>query len=232
MSDNPIQIAENVFGGANSSLMTKIDDDGGNLSYELPESIITPQNIIPPAVMGVMAAQFAQVGLKFEFDKFGMHKDNTKLLKDVQQVAEMVSRNKELLPKFASAFKRIYKGLVAQGRFNADMATNALAAQTELDKSQAQIMMAMMGYSSNRNTINLKLEAAGKRFVEKNKAARDLTRHQAGETQRYIQARSTNLKNIAKRRADRQIAAANNHEVRQIKREDFRERVSNNSVPK
>lgn len=131
---------------------------GGLSQYKMPEGIVSAEGIIPEPIKAIMQTQFKAVGLNFDVSKLALNKDNRQALVDLRKSVDLITNNTKLLPMFAVELKKALKAGVKLAQFKADMVKAALDSQIKIDQAHVDVLLAMAGYQSKRNKLQMKLE--------------------------------------------------------------------------
>lgn len=141
------------------SALFSIDGNAGSLSqYKLPAGVVSVDAMLPDPVKAVLAAQFKAVGLNFDVSKLALNKDNRQVLEELRTTVTLIKNNTKLLPAIAGILKQAMQAATAKAQFNADIAKAALLEQAKIDSAQADILLALMGYRSKRDRVEMKLQ--------------------------------------------------------------------------
>lgn len=163
-------------------------NQGSLTQYKLPQGIISVENLIPAPVQAMIAAQLKSVGLNFDISKLALNKDNRELLKELKATVDLISNNAKLLPQFAVELKRAMKAATKMAEFNADLVKAALKEQANIDSAQVDILLALTGYQSKRNKLEMKLERRQKMLAHVQQARSRYYETTWGKEAQYIDA--------------------------------------------
>ena len=168
--DSSTNTSSSSLSERNSGIFSIEGNKGGLSEYKLPDGIISAESIIPASISEIMKSQFKAVGLDFDVSKLALNKDNRQNLVTLRKRVEMITNNAKLLPMFAVELKKALKAGVKLARFKADMVKSALDSQIKIDQAHVDILLAMAGYQSKRNKLQMKLERRLNAIAKQNQA--------------------------------------------------------------
>jgi hypothetical protein len=200
---------------------------GGKLQqgYSLPKGIVTASSIIPSPVQAIISSQFANVGLNFDISKLALNKDNRETVRQLMDTVELIQNNADMLPKIAGCLKKAMKAATKQAKFNADIAKSALIEQLKIDKAQADVLMALMGYNQGRSKIEAKLERKFQQQQRITEAQTAYDNESWGAQNRLIKAKYDFFTDVALKRVETREKQEKANADRQVRREQWKQDV-------
>lgn len=173
--------------GATGGGIVAIGRNSGSITdYKLPTGVIAANQVIPAPVTAIIQQQFASVGLKFDVNKLALNKDNRAALQELRVTVDLIKNNAKILPALAKELKAAMSAATKQAEFNADLVKHSLKEQHNIDNVQADILLAMAGYTSKSQKLAAKLE----RKMEK------IQRIQQAQTKHYNASHGKELEAI------------------------------------
>ncbi len=173
-----------------------------NSKYKLPENICTVQSVIPPQVSAILKSQFASVGINFDLNGLVLAKDNKQSIKQLVETIDLIKDSQSLLPQLKSAILSGIKAASKQSQFNRDIALQCLESQADIDRNQADVLLALAGYANKKTNTELRLEYGIKRLEAR--AIASAKRHELtfGKEAEFIDASYVSLAEIAIKNMD------------------------------
>lgn len=200
---------------------------GGQLhrGYSLPKGVVSASSIIPAPIQAMIQSQFASVGLNFDISKLALNKDNRETVRQLMDTVELIQNNADMLPKIAGCLKKAMKAATKQAKFNADIAKSALTEQLKIDKAQADVLMALMGYNQGRSKIEAKLERKYQQQQEISAAQSRYYDESWGREKQLIEAKRGYLTDVAMKRFETREKQEKANADRQVRREQWKQDV-------
>ena len=196
----------------------------------MEDGFVDVQDIIPLPMQAHINQMFQKAGLKnFNIGEFACvgGKDQTKNLAKIAQVAEIASKNAELIPKFKKQLAKILKAMEKQGEFQADVAKQSLATQFNIQKNHAGTLMEIMGFGGKNAQLQRKVALYAARISEQDQANQTLCATQFGNAQKLIQTTLKNAQDREKAKLKRKQHVSNKSREKAVKREEWREGAAN-----
>ncbi len=185
-----------------------------NSKYKLPDNICTVQSVIPPQVSAILKSQFASAGINFDLNGLVLAKDNKQAIKQLVETIDLIKDSQSLLPQLKSAILSGIKAASNQSKFNKDIALQCLESQADIDRNQADVLLALAGYANKKNNTELRLEYGIKRLEARAIASAKRYEMTFGKEAEFIDASYVSLAEIAIKNMD---VAKRKNEIRNEK---------------
>lgn len=115
--------------------------------------------ILPPAIQGKLTSLGKKYNLPFDLSNIGLDGKMADNVKAMRKIADMVSADSKLLPEMMKQIKRLMKAEIKLVDFHKNLVAEAIKHQEKIDKTTADIFLAMAGYQSRSTKLEHRTNA-------------------------------------------------------------------------
>jgi hypothetical protein len=115
--------------------------------------------ILPPAIQGKLTSLGKKYNLPFDLSNIGLDGKMADNVKALRKIADMVAADSKLLPEMLKQIKRLMKAEIKLVEFHKNLVAEAIKHQEKIDKTTADIFLAMAGYQSRSTKLEYRTNA-------------------------------------------------------------------------
>lgn len=109
--------------------------------------------LIPPAIGAKLSAISKSFGLPIDLSQVSLGDSTPENIKSLRKITDLLTGNSKLLPELMKLTNQLLKADIKLAEFHQNLTKAAIKHQEKLDKSSADIWLAMAGYKSKSGKL-------------------------------------------------------------------------------
>lgn len=126
--------------------------------------------MIPPAIGAKLSAISKSFGLPIDLGQVSLGDSTPENIKSLRKITDLLTGNSKLLPELMKLTNQLLKADIKLSEFHVNLTKAALKHQEKLDKSSAEIWLAMAGYQAKSGKLEHRTNVRTA-LIEKREAA-------------------------------------------------------------